>query len=134
MRQLGLITLVISAQAAAMPLDFEEMPERAPRRRAFSCPPNTEWGKLARCLQTQDKLAIVHEFTNAKLIRLQGKATVTPTIVLYMRVDGTWVRTSFAWNATPESEVLGYVERSDGTIEIDAAYVASTSIAFDQVV
>src|SRR5678816_4410280 len=124
MRLLVLFVLALGSSAFAMPLDMDEIPARLPP--AFTCPPNSDWSKLQRCLQTKDKVVIVRDLPFAKLVRRYGKATASPTYFLYMQVSGVWKDTSFVWSAL--------AELANGAVQIEATVTSPTSVALDEVI
>lgn len=126
------IVLALVAQAGAMPVDLDEMPARRPHM--FTCPPNTDWNKLQRCMQSKDKVVILRDLPSAKLVRRFGKATASPTISLYMRVDGTWNVTTFSWSALDGNEVTALTMLSDGALQLEATATMPTSVILDGVV
>src|SRR5678815_1787201 len=132
MRLLVLFVLALGSSAFAMPLDMDEIPARLPP--AFTCPPNSDWSKLQRCLQTKDKVVIVRDLPFAKLVRRYGKATASPTYFLYMQVSGVWKDTSFAWSALEGYDVGAIAELANGAVQIEATVTSPTSVALDEVI
>lgn len=134
MRAPMLALLLAASVAHAMPIDEDFVEERAPHhKRAFVCPANTSWEKLKRCLEQHDKLIVLHEYPDAKLVRLHGGITTTPTLFLYMRVDNQWLRVSFYGELGPNSELLAIKPFVDHSIRLDMGYAYPSSVMLDDI-
>lgn len=130
------IVLAAASVAVASPVviddDFVEAP-MPQRKRSFSCPSNTSWEKLQRCLETHDKLSILYDFADAKLVRLHGRTTMSPTLFLYMRVDNQWIRTSFYGDLSPSGELLAFTSLRDHAYRIEMGTIYPSSFSLDGV-
>lgn len=129
------IVMLVASVAGASPMlddDFIESPMPM-RKRVFSCPSNTSWQKLQHCLETRDKVVILYDFANAKLIRLHGRITAQPSLFLYMRVDNQWTRTSFYGDLGPSGELLSVTSLRDNAYRIEMGVAYPSSVSLDDV-